>query len=348
MNVNRQNYETFFLLYVDRELNEAQRLEVELFIQQNPDLAPELDMLAATTLEIETAEPIVFPGKESLFQQEIREDLLLYIDHELSTAATTALETEIAASANLQQQLTALQQAVLPATVVEFAHKEQLYRHEERRIVPFAWGRIAMVAALAGIAITGWWLLTNNPPAATGPVAAYQPAPATKTTVTAPATQQPGTAAIATIAPPASLATVSRAETVQQPGKQPSTASVPTQADRTQYVAVVQPEQPSAPVLSPADKQIAPVSNHTVLASLSTPATLPAAKAVVTAPATTAVQPEKQAMASNDIVYKELDTSDENEYLYVGSLEINKNKLTGFLKRAGRLLGGKAKNPDHL
>jgi hypothetical protein len=85
-----------------------------------------------------------------------------------------------------------------------------------------------------------------------------------------------------------------------------------------------------------------------VLASLSTPATLPAAKAVVTALAQPAVQPEKQVVATNDIVYKELDTSDENESLYVGSLEINKNKLTGFFKRAGRLLGGKAKNPDNL
>jgi hypothetical protein len=44
-------------------------------------------------------------------------------------------------------------------------------------------------------------------------------------------------------------------------------------------------------------------------------------------------------------VYRELNTADEeNKSLYLGSMEINKNKVRGLLKKAGRLFGGKAKD----
>ncbi len=45
-------------------------------------------------------------------------------------------------------------------------------------------------------------------------------------------------------------------------------------------------------------------------------------------------------------VYKELDINEENKSLYVGNLELNKDKIRGFLRKASRLLGNKAKNED--
>ena len=67
MNINRDNYETFFLLYVDNELSAPERNALELFIQDNADLQEELEMLQQSTIE---PEPIIFKGKSSLFKTE--------------------------------------------------------------------------------------------------------------------------------------------------------------------------------------------------------------------------------------------------------------------------------------
>jgi hypothetical protein len=47
--------------------------------------------------------------------------------------------------------------------------------------------------------------------------------------------------------------------------------------------------------------------------------------------------------AAQAIAYKEIDTNDDDRSMYVGSLELNKDKVKGFFKRAGRLFGGRSK-----
>src|SRR5580692_6024629 len=67
MDINRNNYETFFLLYLDRELKPADRQEVEKFLSENVDLQREFTVLQKTVLlPAET----VFEKKESLLREE--------------------------------------------------------------------------------------------------------------------------------------------------------------------------------------------------------------------------------------------------------------------------------------
>src|SRR3978361_957121 len=95
--INRNNYEEFFLLYADNELDIKTKLAVENFIEQNTDLAVELDMLLKTK---SAPEEIFFNDKELLLRTEgnsinetnYEEYFLLYIDNELSTAKREEVE----------------------------------------------------------------------------------------------------------------------------------------------------------------------------------------------------------------------------------------------------------------
>jgi hypothetical protein len=67
MDINRNNYETSFLLYLDRELGPAEMLKVEKFLTENPDLQKEFVLLQQT---IFLPEHIEFDQKELLFHKE--------------------------------------------------------------------------------------------------------------------------------------------------------------------------------------------------------------------------------------------------------------------------------------
>lgn len=67
MEINRNNYETFFLLYLDRELNPAGMQEVESFLDENADLQKEFTLLQQA---IFVPPPMVFEQKESLYRHE--------------------------------------------------------------------------------------------------------------------------------------------------------------------------------------------------------------------------------------------------------------------------------------
>ena len=62
MTINRNNYEHYFLLWVDGELSPEEMVAVERFIAEHPDLAEELALLQDTKLVPE--EQIIFPEKE--------------------------------------------------------------------------------------------------------------------------------------------------------------------------------------------------------------------------------------------------------------------------------------------
>ena len=66
--INEMNYEEFFVLYVDGELSEEEKTEVEKFIFQYPHLRMEMDLLKQTSLQPDL--DIVFEKKEILFRHE--------------------------------------------------------------------------------------------------------------------------------------------------------------------------------------------------------------------------------------------------------------------------------------
>lgn len=68
MQLNKQTYEEFFLMYIDGELNEAEKKQVQDFILQHPELEEEFRTLQQSVFRPE--EEIQFDNKELLYRKE--------------------------------------------------------------------------------------------------------------------------------------------------------------------------------------------------------------------------------------------------------------------------------------
>ncbi len=364
MTMNRHNYEEFFLMYADNELNTQQRAAVELFVQQNPDLAAELEIMQQIKLQPEDG--LVFPDKSSLYKttdvdiniNNYEEFFFLYIDRELDDKAREKVEKFVLQHPQLQSEFTLLKQTVLQPEAIVFADKSSLYRkEEERRVVYLRWTRIAVAAAVILIALLGWWLYPTTTNVDKGIVAVKdqgkkaEPPVIIKPAPVAPVTPQKAQSSVVVVKPATKQEVVVRP--VQKINKD------------------VQQQQPVIKVID-APINIASTNGENKLMPVDT----------LVATHLAIVTPKKQAIATNtnppvDIiqppadngqknpndnvaiiavndnhgndaiikpaVYKEIDTDDDNKSMYVGSLELNKDKIRGFLKKAGRIFGSRPK-----
>lgn len=170
MNVTRNNYEEYFLLYADGELNATDKKAVEHFVNLHPDLGEELDMLMEAVLDIT---PVTMPGKHLLFKQEEwseenlapqQQELFLLLDKELPAGRAAALQAEMDKDPILQKDWSILQQTKLITALIEMPDKESLYRSEKdlRRPIPITW--VKWMAAAAVVAGVGWYSISlwNN------------------------------------------------------------------------------------------------------------------------------------------------------------------------------------------
>ncbi len=159
--ITRENYEEFFLLYVDNELSPAARSALEKFVHENPDLRE--DWEALLQCRVQPDEGFVFPYKDELLKEEHEETLLSYVDGELDAAGRAAVEDLVSrhpsTAAELRQLLLTVSE---PDRSVVFKDKESLYRTERRRrVVPIFWMRAGVAAA---VLVAGALLFLLNRP----------------------------------------------------------------------------------------------------------------------------------------------------------------------------------------
>ena len=377
MMINRHNYEEFFLLYADDELNSQQRAAVELFVQQNPDMAAELEMLMQMKLEPE--DDIVFPDKALLFKtvdveiniNNYEEYFLLYIDGELEKRAAEKVEKFVLQHPKLQDEFTLLKQTVLQPEALTFADKSSLYRKEERRKVGYMqFARLAAAAAIIGLVLAGWWFYPKNqrdnvaqPVAvATLKTKGVSPLIAPKLQTVTPQKQErlesDVTASVAEVKTNGKIVTPKSIQKDSRPNVQQSVP--PVKADDN--VVAVNPK-----IDRPADVPVAITTTGTTGSDVTSMTAgvntgIGNIKPELVLPQTTSgnvgqtvatgtktqdnpfiAKPNTQAPATQAIAYKEIDTNDDDRSMYVGSLELNKDKVKGFLKRAGRLFGSRSK-----
>ena len=92
----------------------------------------------------------------------VDEELLLYVDNELTAQEKKVVELELKANKDYQLQHDLLMKAKLPASEkIVYPNKKELYRKEETRVVLFRpWMRVA--AAVVVIAMAGVLYFTNS------------------------------------------------------------------------------------------------------------------------------------------------------------------------------------------
>ena len=149
--ITRENYEEFFLSYVDDELPAETRLAVERFVAAHPDLREELETLQQCRMEPEPH--AVFPDKKILLQYE--ESLLLYVDRELDDAARKDVEALASREPRIALELEQLKMTVSrPGTSIVFPDKESLYHPtKRRRVVMMPWLQATAAAAVVAVAV---------------------------------------------------------------------------------------------------------------------------------------------------------------------------------------------------
>ena len=160
--ITKDNYQEFFLLYVDNELSATERRAVESWVAENPDLQEEWESLLQCRVSPE--ETPVFRDKSVLFRQThdnaIGENnhldyFLSYIDGELDKKQREMVETFIQTSPSGRIQLEQLRRTVsVPDGAVVFPDKESLYHKEKSRpIILFYRWTAGAAAVLTGVVV---------------------------------------------------------------------------------------------------------------------------------------------------------------------------------------------------
>ena len=156
--IDRHNYEEFFILYWDDELTASQKQVVENFVKDNADLQEEFKILGETRFtpdkSVQLEEKEFLLNKSFINITNYEEQLLNYIDDELSSDERKEVERSAAKYPTIQKELALLQKTKFqPEAAIIFPDKSMLYRREEKvRVISMTWFRVAVAAAIILIA----------------------------------------------------------------------------------------------------------------------------------------------------------------------------------------------------
>ncbi len=148
--INLQNYEEYFVRYIDRECSPAEIAAVESFLHRHPTLHEDLNALRGTVL---VPEQVFFPSKEKLKKGISTVNYESYfsrkVDGDLSPAELMELDAFIDSHPELIIQLKGYEATMLsPDISVVFPDKNRLKKRKERVVSMYLrYGLLTAVAA---------------------------------------------------------------------------------------------------------------------------------------------------------------------------------------------------------
>lgn len=357
MIINRHNYEELFLLYVDNELCPADRKTVEEFAKQNSDLAAELLLLKQAIAP--NIDDITFDNKHELLRtgnginlQNYETYFLLQVDDELTHTEQAEVERFVLQHPNLQQSFSLLQKTKLEPEQLLFAHKNDLYRTDRKRVIPLYLYRIAAAAVFIGIMLFIYTLKPTENNRADEQAYAATPAPKLVNPVT-PNTQKK---VVNQLAANTSLPEAAVIEKQLLPGNKKIAIKQVAITKNIEATSLANNKLPinKIPKNPVSERQNTLVDIATVIPQQNNQnEDVAVVKPRNILPENTLVKQTinttKEEQLIKPTLYKELDTrrEDEDNSVLFGSTQINKNKLRGLLKKATRLFDKNADKSDN-
>ncbi len=154
MKITRDNYEPFFLDYLEGNLEETMIYQFLDFLELNPDLKEELQLFDNIHLP---EEQVAFSGKQHLYKSAQDEKsafemkTIAYMEGDLKDEERESFETYIAAHPELQKEYDLFGKTRLIAdTSIKFPQKQKLYR-KLGTIIALTW-----VARAAAVVVLIW------------------------------------------------------------------------------------------------------------------------------------------------------------------------------------------------
>lgn len=354
--INRHNYEEFFLLYADKELSAEERIAVELFVEQNSDLSTEFEMINQSILS--TDEHILFNHKADLYRTEnliinnanYENYFLLYIDNELSQTERESVEKFVLRHPALQVEFTLLRETVVAPETITFSDKRSLYRHdnEERKVIPFNWQRLAVAAAFIGLGIFGLWVFSSPENRDNFASSSIISKPIQGTDEKGLSIHVPFDNTSDQQVDAIKINNDSKKSDPYIASKKNNFTSKPKAAPASNNGAnTIEPEKILASNISSSSNQHNNSSNTNIIAvpdeqvSSNSKNADPDVHIVNT---NTANQNNTQNELALPLVYKELDTKQDDRSLYVGALNLNKDKVKGLFRKVGQLFTDKTRS----
>jgi hypothetical protein len=152
MKINRNNYEPYFIDYLEGVLDENLVDDFLEFLLQNPDLKQELSLFQSVNLEPET---ISFDKKELLYKEkydaenEFNQAVISNLEGDISAEEKIKFENYLATHPEKEKEITLFNATKLqPDETITFGKKNKLYRHSTGKTVLLWSVRIAAILVL--------------------------------------------------------------------------------------------------------------------------------------------------------------------------------------------------------
>jgi len=152
MKITRDNYESFFVDYIEGNLHESMIDQFLDFLNQNPDLKEELHLFEEVNLP---EEHVVFQEKQQLHKNAADENIrlensvLAYLEGDLDAEENNAFESYLASHPELKKEYDLFAKTRLtPDSEIKYPEKRKLYRKSGATIVMNWVARAAAVLVL--------------------------------------------------------------------------------------------------------------------------------------------------------------------------------------------------------